>query len=366
MTDISDYINCKPEWYIYLTALFMPAKQHFQTGKNPNFQIVIIGASAGGFNALVEVIKHLPERCNAAVFIVVHFLGKSDMSIPVKHLQQFTRLKTEVVSDNSIIESGKIYFAIPDLHLIFKKHNRVMLGNGPKENGFRPSIDIAMRSAAVEYRERVTGIILSGMLDDGVTGMLVIRECGGLCITQDPLEAEYPDMPLAVMNKMKPDYTLRADEIGKMIVKTAKRKVKKKIKIPTKLIEEVELAQKVLTGIDNTRSLGLQSLFTCPDCGGSLWKLNENGVKRYRCFTGHVFSEQNLLTKQNEQIQTTLWIALRQLEERKKLSEKHHRAFNYSTKETEALSIHIDRLKTLLADLQKLNVNEKINNVGKN
>jgi two-component system chemotaxis response regulator CheB len=314
-----------------------------------DFPVIVLGASAGGFKALLDFMERLPQEINAAVFVVLHVSTRANISFLVQHLQHHTPYKCELASNKETIKEGRVYFAVPGMHLVVGK-GKIIFGTGPEENRFKPSIDILFRTAAVEYRERVTGIILSGMLDDGVAGMSAIRRCGGLCIVQEPTEAEYPDMPLAVIEKMKPDHVLSAADIGRVILLETRKK-RKPVKVPADLIEEVEIAEKVLSGIDETRKIGKPSLFTCPDCGGVLFHVDDPVLKRYRCFTGHAYSESSLLSKQSESIQATLWVALRQLEERKKILSKLPK-LNLGSKKINELDIHIERLKKLLADVQ--------------
>ena len=313
------------------------------------FPIVVIGASAGGFTSILEFTNHLPSQFNGAVFIVMHLSKRANIAFLIQYLQQHTHLNCKMIADKDDIQPGTIYFAAPQRHLIIA-NGKTRSGTGPEENHFKPSIDILFRTAAVEYRERVAGIILSGLLDDGVGGMLAIKRCGGFCMVQEPLEAEYADMPLAVIEKMKPDRTLPVVEMGKAILQWWKKPKKKISKIPEELVEEVEIIQKVLTGIDETRKLGTQSLFTCPACGGVLWSVNDPHLKRYRCFTGHAFTEKNLLEEQKESLKTTLWVALRLLEERKKLLGR----ISSNDNKLNDIHVHIERMKKLLSDLQML------------
>ena len=177
------------------------------------FSVVVIGASAGGFNAILDVADHLPIETNAAVFVVQHLSTHSNIAYLVQHLQQHTEFLCKIAIDHEEIKSGVLYFAPPGVHLILSG-KKIIYGTGPEENKFKPSIDVLFRSAAVQYRERVIGIILSGLLEDGVAGMAAIKSCGGKCIVQDPAEAEYGELPVAVIDKVKPHYTLSTAAMG--------------------------------------------------------------------------------------------------------------------------------------------------------
>jgi two-component system chemotaxis response regulator CheB len=330
-----------------------PGNKRITSSNNHSFPIVVVGASAGGFNAILQLVSHLPSRSTASLFIVQHTSVSSNVSFLVQHLQQNTRLKCRIALHGETIKAGTVYFAVPGVHLVLSE-NKMIYGTGPAENNFKPSIDVLFRSAAVEFRDRTIGVVLSGLLEDGVAGMTAILKCGGTCIIQDPAEAEYPDMPLAVIKNITPHYIASAFEIGGLI-RDAEKKPAKKIEVPEEIMQEAKIAQKVLTDIDDTRPLGKQSLFTCPDCGGTLWHIHDDVQSRYRCFTGHAYTEKGLLSKQTEGVQTTLWVALRLLEERKKLLTKvssHSRINNRS--KLDEVEAHIDRLKKLMGDIQLL------------
>jgi two-component system, chemotaxis family, protein-glutamate methylesterase/glutaminase len=317
-----------------------------------DFPIVVIGASAGGFNTLLELVEHLPIKSDAAVFVVLHLSEHSNASFLIQYLQKHTAFKCRLANHGETIKKHTLYFALRGMHLLFSK-GKIVYGTGPDENNHKPSIDVLFRSAAVEFGSRVIGIILTGMMDDGVSGMIAIRNCGGLCIVQDPAEAQYPALPLAVMNNMKPDYSLPVAAMGSIILEALQKPRKKKVVIPNELKEEVEIAQKMLTEISDTQKLGTPSLLTCPDCGGTLFHVKEGKLNRYRCFTGHAYSEANLLHHQEKNINSTLWVALRLMEERKKLLEKYP-ALGRKNDKSE-IEDHIVQLKTLLTGLVKLN-----------
>jgi two-component system, chemotaxis family, protein-glutamate methylesterase/glutaminase len=332
---------------------------------NPNnFPIVVVGASAGGFNPILQLVSSLTVESNAAVFIVLHMSEYSNVSFLVEHLQKHTVFKCKLPAHGESVKQRTVYFGLPGMHLMLSK-NKVKYGAGADENNFRPSIDVLFRTAAVEFNSRVIGIILSGLMDDGVAGMAAIKMCGGVCVVQDPSEAQYPALPLETISKVKVDHVVRTASMNELILKAANASKKKKASIPAELKEEVTIAQNMLTGIDETRKLGLQSVFTCPDCGGTMWHIHDKELSRFRCFTGHAYSEATLLKKQSQNIETTLWIALRLMEERKKMLEKFPALQRKSDKSD--IEAHIARLRLLLGDLLKLesgvnkSVQQKIN-----
>jgi two-component system chemotaxis response regulator CheB len=234
---------------------------------------------------------------------------------------------------------------------------KVRIGYGPPENRWRPSIDVLFRSAAATYGSQVTGIILTGLLNDGVSGMWAIKRCKGTVIVQDPREAEYPDMPLSVLNNMEVDYSVSASKMGEVLEEVFQSKVFNEVAIPQDVVSEAEIAAKMATGIEEARPLGDQSVYTCPDCGGLLWEIKGGAVTKYRCHTGHSYTEEDLIIKQSENVENTLWVALRMMEERRNLLKRmeqqtRERGFSRFANDHFAkaaeLERHIGRLKELL------------------
>jgi two-component system, chemotaxis family, protein-glutamate methylesterase/glutaminase len=177
--------------------------------------IIVIGGSAGSLNSLKKITSNLSENIDAAIFIVVHFPpGKTSYLSNI--INRHSLLFAEPAVHQKTIESGKIYVAVPDRHL-FIKGNKMYLGNGPKENRFRPAIDVLFRSAALEYGPKVTGIILSGLLDDGTIGLNVIKEMNGIAIVHDPKDAEFTHMPITALQSVEVDYCVPAVAISDLI-----------------------------------------------------------------------------------------------------------------------------------------------------
>lgn len=328
------------------------------TGKGPAL-IVVIGTSAGGLNALTEMAGQFDPEIDAAIFVVMHLSKKSSSEVLAHKLQSYTSLKCKVPRNDVDIEKGNIYIAPADHHILLKD-GKITLGRGPEENRWRPSIDVLFRSAAAQYNGRTVGIILTGLLHDGVAGMLSIQKAGGTCIVQDPHEAEYPDMPLAVLNSMEVDYCVRLQEIGRVLQEITQKPVTTQ-EIPEEVKLEAGISEKVAIGIDVVSQLGDHSIYSCPDCGGGLWKITEENTERYRCHVGHSFSENDLNSRQSEEIETTLWVAVRMMEERRNLLRKMEsdvrkkgfaRMAASHGERAEELQAHIDKLKSILFTAQ--------------
>ena len=222
--------------------------------------------------------------------------------------------------DDIPLRRGYVYVAVPNHHLLVNKDN-VKLGNGPVENRWRPSIDVLFRSAAAHFTTRVIGIVLTGLLNDGTNGMSAIKRSGGTTIVQDPNEAEYPDMPLSVLNSMEVDHVLSVAEMGAVIDKiVAEAKPGDRI-ADADLLAEAEMYEKMHTSIKASEPWGSHTSYTCPDCGGVLFKHAQDAVTKFKCHTGHSFTLRDLVLKQSEELETSLWFAVRSLEQKKDLLE---------------------------------------------
>ena len=338
-------------------------EKEIKNGK-PRFAIVI-GTSAGGLNALIELVSHFHPGMDAAVFIVMHLSRSSMGDFLVQRLQHHTELTCVVAVDGEITKAGHIYISPANCHLLVKG-NKILIGRGPEENRWRPSIDVLFRSAAAEYNTRCIGIVLTGLLDDGTTGMQAIRRSGGTSIVQDPNEAEYPDMPFSVLDSMEVDHCLPLSAIGEIVSEVVQTSPDE-IPAPEDVRIESQIAEKVVVSYDNVKALGEKSIYACPDCGGGLWAINEGGTTagdngRYRCHIGHAYSENDLVIKQEEVFESTLWVALRIMEERRnllnKLQNDHKRkgltraAGEYEQK-VENIQRHVDALKDIIYASQK-------------
>ena len=178
--------------------------------------VVVIGGSAGAIESLSALVSHLPAELDAAIFVTIHTLPNADGLLP-KILNRHGALGAAVAVEGEPILCGRVYVAPPDLHLVVEP-GRVMLSGGPKENRHRPSIDALFCSAARSYQDRVIGVVLSGVLDDGSVGLRVIREHGGSAIVQDPAEALFPQMPRNAIEIGHPQHVASVADIARLIV----------------------------------------------------------------------------------------------------------------------------------------------------
>lgn len=282
----------------------------------PKKEIVVVGSSAGGIEALRTLVGSLPAEFRGSLFIVQH-LSPSSPSLLADILDRATKLPVRDARDGEEFQPGYVYVAPPDQHLLLEPGGHVRLTRGPKENRFRPAVDPLFRSAARVYGPRVIGCILSGSLDDGTMGLLEVKRRGGTAVVQAPADALVPSMPLSAMRHVKVDYVLPVAEIGPLLVELAGQASSEEgaYAVSENLEIEVKIAgEDRATKVGVTR-LGEASPFACPECHGVLLRIREDGPTRFRCHTGHAHTAQSLLTEMTETAEDTLWSAIRSLEE---------------------------------------------------
>jgi two-component system chemotaxis response regulator CheB len=286
--------------------------------------IIVVGASAGGVETLGRLVAELPEDLPAAVFIVLH-MGRHTGSALPRILARQTKLAVDHPRDGEPIQPNRIYVAVPDHHLIVER-GAVRVTNGPKENGHRPSVDTLFRTAAAGYGSRVVGVVLSGTLDDGTAGLRAIRARGGRAVVQHPDEALFPGMPQSALAGDHPDWVVPVGEMGALLSELARNGRPQEAgsaSVPDELEAELRWANPDLAGpAPPDPPFGTPSGFTCPECHGGLWEIDDGAFPRYRCRVGHGFSPESLLATQRIDVETVLWTAYRALEERAALCQR--------------------------------------------
>lgn len=322
--------------------------------------VVVAGASAGGVEALRAMVAGLAPDLRASVLVVLHMPAGGTTALPAI-LNRVGTLPATMARNGEPLEHGHIYVARPDHHLLVMG-DAVALSHGPTENGYRPAINALFRSAALARGAAVTGVLLSGVLDDGVAGLHAIAGCGGRVVVQDPADALYPGMPGHALRSLMPDHVAPAPEIGEVLAKITSESVEENNGLaPDMLRWENDMASAgwvpqashtagtnpdpdartnhtastnpdpsartnhtVGTPFENTRdvegsyTVGMPSEFSCPDCSGVLSDIDDG--KRFRCRVGHAWTAEALLAAQGSALERALWTALRSLEEKTALS----------------------------------------------
>lgn len=289
----------------------------------PGHDIIVIGASAGGVEAVSAVVRALPPDLPAAVFVVVHFPADSRSVLP-QILARAGALPAVHPEDGETIQTGRIYVAPPGRHLLIED-SRMRLVRGPRENGAIPAVDPLFRSAARWHRGRVVGVVLTGTLDDGTAGLVAIKHCGGVAVVQDPAQALYEGMPRSAVENAPVDHVVPLDHIGALLAELARtpppdgnhpapndEPMDDRIKIESDILA---MRPGVMDGDDNPHP-GHVSGFTCPECHGALWETDEEGVVRYRCRVGHGYTMESVLSENGRDVEAALWIGFRALRER--------------------------------------------------
>jgi two-component system chemotaxis response regulator CheB len=283
--------------------------------------IVVIGASAGGVEALLELVTTLPKDFPAPIFVVQHVAPYSPSLMP-QLLSRVSALPAKHPENGETIEPGVIYVAPPDHHLLIED-DHVLVTRGPKENRFRPSIDALFRSAAYTYGPRVIGVVLTGYLDDGTSGLWSVQRLGGLVVVQDPADAHFPAMPINALEFVTADYIVPLSQIGSLLTRLTTEPPASK---PHVTQEEMALLKIEFTIAkqENAFELGIidkgkLTSFTCPDCHGALTQLVEGNIIRYRCHTGHAYTVNALLSEVTDSVESMLYQSMRGLEETKML-----------------------------------------------
>jgi two-component system, chemotaxis family, protein-glutamate methylesterase/glutaminase len=280
--------------------------------------IVVVGASAGGVEALRRMIARVAEDLDATIFVVLHLPANAHSALP-QILERAGPLPVRHATDGEAPDRGVVYVAPPNAHLLLHD-GRMALLHGPTENGHRPAIDPLFRSAASAYGPRVIGVILSGALDDGTAGLLAVSRSGGLTMVQSPEEALYPSMPKSALDAVPVDIVGDADELGERLAELVHHPS------PGMRFRSEnaggDYAERALEGGGALEMRGRPSRFTCPDCGGSLWDSLDEGEAKFRCRVGHSWTAAALLNEQADTLEQALWTALRALAERADLARR--------------------------------------------
>lgn len=287
----------------------------------PRF-IIVMGASAGGVEALTRIVQDLPRDIPAAVFVTIHF-PPTGTSALARILSRAGKLSATHAVDGQRIQQGHIYIAPPDHHLLLFR-DRMRLYRGPRENGNRPAVDPMFRSAALAFGPRVIGVVMSGNLDDGTSGLLAVKRRGGLAVVQDPEEALFPSMPQSAVDHVPVDHVVKLAQIPALLNELAHRTpVAEETVASDDTEKEVEFSELDMARITDAEGHpGVLAPFGCPDCGGTLWELREGELVRFRCRVGHAWTSEGLLASQSETLDAALWTALRALEESAALSQQ--------------------------------------------
>jgi two-component system chemotaxis response regulator CheB len=312
---------------------------------------IVIGASAGGFEVLRNIVSQLPKDITTPIFVVMHIPAHHRSHLP-EILSKSGPLPAVHPQDGERIQNGMIYVAPADHHLLIDD-GYIAVKKGPKENGFRPSIDALFRSAAYSYGPGAIGVVLSGALHDGASGLWSIKRLGGTAIVQDPYEAEYPSMPRSALEYVDADYKVRSAEIAALLARLVHEKLeeagmsrKNDKGLEERVATEVQIAAGSNVSQKNILDLGELTPFACPECHGALVRIKEGKLSRFRCHTGHGFTEDALLEGIMQSTGDSIWQVARGLQEGQMLLEHIGRHLRESGE--------TDRAENMLAKAREL------------
>ncbi len=323
--------------------------------------IIVIGGSAGCLAPLKALVSNLPADLPIAIFITVHVSPESPSILPAILTRAGEIPAVHPLNKQPIMKST-IYVAPPDQHLLIED-GCVLTSRGPRENLHRPAIDPLFRSAARAYGPRVIGIILSGLLDDGASGLMAVKMKGGLAVVQDPAEAPFPDMPERALEYAHAEYVLPIAQIQQLILNSAnghnlkahESHGRKQLKTPSDRAIIVEAKNPDLKNAPLKEHVGAPSVYACPDCQGVLWEIKEGDLVHYRCRVGHSYTTETLNVAFSKATEDTLWASMRALEEkadllRRMASRSDERAAARLHEEAETIEAHAAQIRNILAE----------------
>jgi two-component system chemotaxis response regulator CheB len=321
---------------------------------NPAFNhVVVIGASAGGVNALLEITKALQPGFPAPLCLVQHVGSHPSILPELLGYQRGNRAVHAV--DGERLAPGTLYIAPPDRHLLLDGA-RLRLTRGPKENHARPAIDPLFRTAAHSWGSNLIGVILTGQMDDGAAGLKAVKDCGGVAIVQDPATALEPEMPASARASVEVDHCVPLEEIAPLLQRLVGAPPRpQRLPPPEPLAREVAI-NRGDASVENLLAIATPSLLTCPDCGGTLSEVRQDRPLRYRCHTGHAYSAISLARAQPEAVESALRQGARALQERELLLRRlaAMAKANGDLRQAEAGEAQADRLRAQIHVLESI------------
>jgi len=296
-------------------------------------KVIAIGGSYGAMRVLLKIVSALPADFPATLLIVTHIGARSSSLAEI--LATDCALPVRDARDGEAVTGGVILLAPADYHMLVSEDGAtIRLHHGPKENHTRPAIDPLFRSVAVAYGAHAVGVVLTGYLDDGAAGLQAIKSLGGYAIVQDPAGAAAASMPSMAIKSVAVDMVLSADDIGPQLVRCVQPdRLESSMTTPSKDADAESVKSRLASenrmsaghiGFAELATIATPSTFTCPECHGTLWQLNDNGVRRFRCHTGHAYTARILEELQADAVEEALWAAVRALQEREKMLRDLH------------------------------------------
>ena len=293
---------------------------------------VTVGASSGGVEALKRLVGGLPADLPAAVLVVQHFPEGTPSALP-RILDRAGPLPAAHPGDGDEILAGRVYVAPPGFHMLVEdgtpkdSPGRVRLVRGPRENYHRPAVDALFRSAAVARGPRVVGVVLTGALDDGTAGLIAVKRRGGIAVVQDPEDALFRSMPESALEYADVDHSVPLAKMAPLLSRisrgaTVGATAQGGAPVPDEMEFEARIAGLDPAVMDSAGHPGHLSGFTCPECSGPLYEIQDGRLVRYRCRIGHAYTAGGVLDGKDGALEDALGVALNTLEESALISDR--------------------------------------------
>lgn len=285
----------------------------------PQRDVIAIGGSAGSVEVIRTICRTMPADLPASILIAVH-VGARNPNLLAGILDMGGPLPASTAVDGETIQRGRIYVAPADHHLLIDG-TVLRLGRGPRENMARPAIDPLFRSAGLSAGPRAIGVLLSGMLNDGASGLADLKRCGGVTVVQSPLDATEGEMPRTALLASDIDYRAAASELGALLDRLARDEAGPSHAAPGSVALEVAIAMGRPSDSPTIAEIADPVPLGCPGCGGTLSQIRRSPL-RFRCQVGHGYTAEALAHEQESSVDEAFRMALRVIGERAVLMDK--------------------------------------------
>lgn len=282
--------------------------------------LIAIGGSAGSIDVIRQICRGMPADLSASIVIAIHVTASSQ-NLLAGILDSGGPLPASTAADGELLQDGHIYVAPADHHLVIDGR-LARLGRGPRENMARPAIDPLFRSAGISAGPGALGLLLSGMLNDGASGLADLKRCGGITVVQNPLDAAEGEMPRTALLASDIDYRAPASDLAELLSRLVLEERGPALTSPPEDIAlEVAIAMGRRSDTPAIAEIANPVPLSCPGCGGTLSQIKRSPL-RFRCQVGHGYTAEALAHEQEGSVDEAVRLAVRVIGERAVLVEK--------------------------------------------